>query len=141
MMCIQFQLLAFSVHRHVLVHCRKARYVLIYITQNGVPSCQLNSTTRTCRFSSGQTRHSLRVEPFETLRCAVAGRQEYILMGSSHANDISKEWQYQQHYAFGINVDKVDLERYPNVSNVPWYRAVVEEGDCLYLPFHWIHQV
>lgn len=93
------------------------------------------------RFNSGKTRLSLRVELFETLRCAVAGRQEYILMESSHASDISQEWLYNPNYAFDINVDKVDLERYPNVSNVPWYRAVVDEGDCLYLPFHWMHQV
>ena len=94
-----------------------------------------------CRFNRGETRFSLRVNPFETLRCAVAGRQEYILMESSHATDISQEWLYNQGYVYGINVDKVDLKRYPNVANVPWYKAVVDEGDCLYLPFHWIHQV
>lgn len=62
-------------------------------------------------------------------------------MDSSHATDISQEWLYNQDYVFGINVDKVDLQRYPNVANVPWYKAVVDEGDCLYVPFHWIHQV
>ena len=31
--------------------------------------------------------------------------------------------------------------KYPNVSTIPWYKAVVNQGDCLYLPYHWIHHV
>ena len=35
----------------------------------------------------------------------------------------------------------VDMIKYPNVSTIPWYKAVVNQGDCLYLPYHWIHHV
>ena len=31
--------------------------------------------------------------------------------------------------------------KYPNISSIPWYKAVVNEGDCLYLPYLWIHHV
>ena len=30
---------------------------------------------------------------------------------------------------------------YPELSRIPWLRAVVEEGDCLYLPYLWMHTV
>ena len=29
----------------------------------------------------------------------------------------------------------------PGLAKVPWYKAVIESGDCLYLPYEWIHQV
>ena len=33
------------------------------------------------------------------------------------------------------------MTAYPNLTSVPWYKVVVEEGDCLYLPYSWIHHV
>ena len=114
--------------------------MLIYIHIICIPM-RCYSLVYAGRFNRGGTRFSLWVDPFETLRCAVAGRQEYILMESSHAANISHEWLYNLDYVFGINVDKVDLKRYLNEANVPRYKAVVDEGDCLYLPFHWTHQV
>ena len=35
----------------------------------------------------------------------------------------------------------VDMTMYPGLAAVPWYKVVVEPGDCLYLPYGWIHQV
>ena len=35
----------------------------------------------------------------------------------------------------------VDMKVYPELSKIPWVQAVVEEGDCLYLPYQWIHSV
>ena len=30
---------------------------------------------------------------------------------------------------------------YPGMASVPWHSAVVRAGDCLYLPYEWIHHV
>ena len=30
---------------------------------------------------------------------------------------------------------------YPNLAKVPWYKVTVNEGDCLYLPYQWLHHV
>ncbi len=35
----------------------------------------------------------------------------------------------------------VDMNKYSGLATVPWYEAVIEQGDCLYLPYGWIHQV
>jgi len=40
-----------------------------------------------------------------------------------------------------INASAVDLERYPHVMNIRYHEAIVEEGDCVYIPQMWWHQV
>ena len=30
---------------------------------------------------------------------------------------------------------------YRNLSRIPWYNATLNEGDCLFLPYPWIHHV
>lgn len=33
------------------------------------------------------------------------------------------------------------MTAYPNLATVPWHLAVVNAGDCLYLPYMWLHNV
>ena len=33
------------------------------------------------------------------------------------------------------------MNKYPGLAEVPWYEVIIEAGDCLYLPFKWIHHV
>merc|ERR1712061_848882 len=42
---------------------------------------------------------------------------------------------------FAVDVDKMDLVRYPGWSDIDWYYADLEPGDCMYIPFQWYHQV
>ncbi|EDO46650.1 predicted protein [Nematostella vectensis] len=41
----------------------------------------------------------------------------------------------------GVDIDKVDLDKFPGLYNLEHWHVVVKEGDCLYLPFLWVHQV
>ena len=34
-----------------------------------------------------------------------------------------------------VNVDKVDMNKYPFLLDLPWWNATMEEGDCLYVPY------
>lgn len=34
----------------------------------------------------------------------------------------------------GVDVDKVDLIKYPSLQNIPWWSAHVVAGDCIYVP-------
>ena len=40
-----------------------------------------------------------------------------------------------------VDFDTPDLERYPLFSKAKVYRVHLREGDCLFLPGHWWHQV
>ena len=40
-----------------------------------------------------------------------------------------------------IPVTRVDMTLYPGMMEIPWYYVRVEPGDCLYIPFNWIHHV
>ena len=35
----------------------------------------------------------------------------------------------------------VNMTQYPNLPEIPWYKATVNAGDCLYLPYKWLHHV
>ena len=36
-----------------------------------------------------------------------------------------------------VDVDKVDLQKYPGLADVPWYKANMEAGDCLFIPYRY----
>ena len=36
---------------------------------------------------------------------------------------------------------RVNMTAYPGLVDVPWYLATVNAGDCLFLPYGWIHHV
>ena len=44
-------------------------------------------------------------------------------------------------WAAGIDVDAVDLVQFPCWSKLPWREAIVEEGDCLFVPAGTYHHV
>lgn len=33
-----------------------------------------------------------------------------------------------------VDVDKVDMVKYPFLQTLPWWNVTVEQGDCLYVP-------
>ena len=40
-----------------------------------------------------------------------------------------------------LKTSAVDLERYPDVIKVTYWEAVVEQGDCVYIPQMWWQQI
>eukprot|EP00435_Cladocopium_sp_Y103_P018915 s1117_g4.t1 len=40
-----------------------------------------------------------------------------------------------------IDVDRMDLIKYPGWKDVKWSHADLKPGDCLYIPYQWYHQV
>ncbi|KAI8480976.1 hypothetical protein Bbelb_390800 [Branchiostoma belcheri] len=90
--------------------------------------------------SSGNTSSTLHIDTDENLLCVIRGSKKAILVSPVYSNDL---------YADDANLlgvspvpaDKVDLEKFPRVMNVHYQQANMEEGDCLYLPQMWWHQV
>ena len=40
-----------------------------------------------------------------------------------------------------VDVDSVDLDSYPGFSEITFYNATIEAGDCVYIPTFWGHVV
>lgn len=44
-------------------------------------------------------------------------------------------------FAKAIDVEAIELERFPCWAHLPWVEAWLEPGDCLFLPGDWYHHV
>mmetsp|Transcript_81133 Transcript_81133/g.196719 ORF Transcript_81133/g.196719 Transcript_81133/m.196719 type:complete len:119 (+) Transcript_81133:1-357(+) len=40
-----------------------------------------------------------------------------------------------------VDVDRMDLVKYPGWRDVEWSYVDLEPGDCVYIPYQWYHQV
>jgi len=110
-------------------------------------------------FSSGGTKSILHKDTAENLHCLVSGFKKFVLIKPYFADLISPEFEEIGHY--NIDVDKyvnfffnfidnhtnyylikrVNMTAYPNLAKIPWYLATLKAGDCLFLPFSWVHYV
>lgn len=90
-------------------------------------------------FSSGGTKSVLHSDSFENFHCVISGTKVFVLIEAKYSKDIGPEHESTGFYM--IDVDAVDMTKYSGLSKVPWYNVSVEAGDCLYLPYQWLHQV
>lgn len=63
-------------------------------------------------------------------------------------NECLSYWNFQEHSKLidmdhgegdycSVNVDQVDMFKYPSLQNLPWWSAHLEPGDCLFIPYGW----
>ena len=90
--------------------------------------------------SQGNTTSSLHFDTHDNLLLQVDGDKEVLLW---HPNESAKLYM-DFHDKFGlspINVDRVDLERFPEVANAATIVANLSAGDAVYIPDGWWHVV
>lgn len=93
--------------------------------------------------SSGGTRSVIHYDADHNLHCLVAGRKDFIMIEEKYYGDLyffEKKPDSGSSFS-GIDPNKIDLKKYPNVANVPWTYATLMPGDCIYIPAEYIHQV
>ncbi|XP_077998631.1 uncharacterized protein LOC144451613 isoform X3 [Glandiceps talaboti] len=90
-------------------------------------------------FSSGGTKSFLHMDTVENINCMMSGTKEWFFVDirdSHHVELDHKEGDYSS-----VDVDHVDMYAYPGLQHVPWWSAHLDTGDCMYVPYGWIHQV
>ena len=92
-----------------------------------------------CRFSSGGTKSVLHADFVHNMHCVVSGEKRFVMIPPEYAKVIGPEWEGQGYY--NLDVEAVNMTAYPKMVDVPWYKAVLSPGDCMYIPFQWIHHV
>jgi len=92
-------------------------------------------------FSSGGTSSVLHHDNFENINCLLDGEKDLIFINRSYSEDFLHWDHSDNHHHSKIDCDRVDLKRFPNFKDMPWWDAHMERGDCLYIPISWYHHV
>lgn len=90
-------------------------------------------------FSNGGTKSVLHFDAIDNINCLMSGSKDLFMVDKrekAHINIDSPKGSFSK-----VDVDKVDLYKYPGLADVPWYKGRMEPGDCLFIPYRWFHQV
>lgn len=92
-------------------------------------------------FSSGGTKSVLHLDEMENFNCLLDGTKDLVIVDRKFQAEIEDSgWMAKGMYS-KMDVDKVDMKKYPKVQQVPTFKVSMEPGDCLYIPYKWYHQV
>lgn len=50
----------------------------------------------------------------------------------------SKGFEQEGHYSL-VDVESVDMFKFSQFRELPWYRVHLAAGDCLYIPYKWVN--
>ncbi|XP_070568015.1 tRNA wybutosine-synthesizing protein 5-like [Ptychodera flava] len=91
-------------------------------------------------FSSGGTKSVLHNDDVDNINCLYRGRKELLFIDFLKYRKTVVLDNYDRGFS-GVDVDKVDFTKYPELNNVEYHFANMTPGDCLFIPFKWFHQV
>lgn len=107
-------------------------------------------------FSSGSTKSVIHSDGQQNFHCMFSGRKDWILWHpKTRINSPDFGWvnaeEEAEHdpsfkdaygsYVGRVDVDDVDLVRYPGWSKEKWWNMTLREGDCAFIPARWYHYV
>lgn len=89
------------------------------------------------RISSAGTQLWTHYDVMDNMLLHVTGRKRVVLFPPSDVPNL---------YLVGdkseiIDIDNVNLERYPKFANVDWYECELQPGDVIFIPALWFHNV
>lgn len=90
-------------------------------------------------FSSGGSKSFLHMDTVDNVNCMISGVKEWFIVDLEHSKLI--DMNHEEGDYCSVNVDQVDMFKYPSLQNLPWWSARLEPGDCLFIPYGWAHQV
>ncbi|XP_022247962.1 lysine-specific demethylase 8-like isoform X2 [Limulus polyphemus] len=89
--------------------------------------------------SSGGTKSVLHTDAMDNLNCILDGSKVAFLVNRTLAKNVNID--YEDGSYSGVDVEKVDMYRYPGLQDVPWYNVTINPGDCIFIPYMWFHHV
>ncbi|XP_013407156.1 uncharacterized protein LOC106171383 [Lingula anatina] len=92
-------------------------------------------------FNSGWSSTDIHLDVTETIFAQVTGGRQWILTTPSDGKYLYSD-EFEHHDGMSpVNQEAVDLQKYPDVSKIAIYKAILEPGDIIYVPEGWWHQV
>jgi len=107
-------------------------------------------------FSSGGTKSVIHSDAQQNLHCMFAGQKDWIFWHpSSGVNTPEMGWIHAEKeaktdpafkdaygtYVGKIDVDNVDLDKFPGWDQMTWWNMTLNAGDCAFVPSKWFHYV
>ncbi|XP_071507437.1 bifunctional peptidase and arginyl-hydroxylase JMJD5-like [Diadema antillarum] len=90
-------------------------------------------------YSSGGTKSVLHFDSLDNINCVMDGRKDIFLVDKREKDNVHID--HPEGSFSGVDVDRVDFQKYPGLAKVPWYNVTLERGDCLFIPYRWFHSV
>ena len=78
----------------------------------------------------------------ENFMCVIRGWKEFYLATPFESNYLyaGQKESYPANYS-PLSFDDMDIKTWPNAAKVQIHKVRINEGDCLFVPSHWWHQV
>ncbi|RDD43635.1 Lysine-specific demethylase 8 [Trichoplax sp. H2] len=83
-------------------------------------------------FSSGGTKSVLHTDGYQNLNCLFRGTKDLVMINSSYPREELIEVSKGAYS--NVDVDSVDLNKFPKLAEVSYIHVHMEPGDCLYIP-------
>ncbi|XP_048259368.1 bifunctional peptidase and arginyl-hydroxylase JMJD5-like [Haliotis rufescens] len=92
-------------------------------------------------FSSGGTKSVLHSDSMDNINCLMDGTKDFIFIDKRYKPQIEASGFNSERGFSTVDVDRVDLVKFPEFKSIPWLKAEMKKGDCLFIPANWYHQV
>ncbi|ESP00651.1 hypothetical protein LOTGIDRAFT_157933 [Lottia gigantea] len=92
-------------------------------------------------FSSGGTSSVLHKDPLNNFMCVLEGSKDFVFINKKYEKEVeSVGWVEEGSYST-VDVDNVNRRKFSTLLSLPWVRGHANEGDCIFIPFGWYHQI
>ncbi|XP_038054908.1 uncharacterized protein LOC119727117 [Patiria miniata] len=91
-------------------------------------------------FSSGGTKSHVHTDYVDIINCLFRGQKDFLLVNYTRYRQ-QIVFDHPEGFYSSVDVERVDLNKFPELRNLEFHEAKMQAGDCIYLPFKWIHQV
>ncbi|XP_062615094.1 bifunctional peptidase and arginyl-hydroxylase JMJD5-like [Saccostrea cucullata] len=92
-------------------------------------------------FSSGGTKSVLHNDGLDNVNCLIDGEKYFVMIDKKHKAEVEADGWIENGAYSKVDVEKVDLNRFPKLRDLPWYEIKMQKGDCLFIPYKWYHHV
>ncbi|KAH9491901.1 hypothetical protein Btru_029012 [Bulinus truncatus] len=90
---------------------------------------------------SGETKSVLHYDELDNFLCMLDGKKRVVLIDRAHKTDVEAEGFVEPGGYSSVDMDDIDIQKYSKLYNTEWYEVVLSQGDCLFIPRGWYHQV
>lgn len=78
-------------------------------------------------------------DPFQNLLCQVYGNKRILLFPPDQSEYLYLAKGTVQKNTSLIDFQSIDYDKYPLFERIVGLEAILDEGDCLFIPFKWFH--